>query len=84
MFMETPFAIATNVDKEPGNNYRIDIEIIVPVTAEKFRLDLHELVDQPHQIGGFPSSGEWGNVVVTTRGRPRLKAGDKIPVVLQE
>jgi hypothetical protein len=82
--METPFAIATNVEKEPGNNYRIDIEIIVPVTREKFRLDLKELVDQPHQIGGFPPSGEWGNVVVTTHGLPRLKPGDKIPVVVQE
>ena len=59
--MDTPFAIATAVEKEAGNNYRIDIEIIVPVTLEKFRLDLNELVDQPHQIGGFPASGEWGN-----------------------
>ena len=75
--MDTPFAIATNVEKETGNNYRIDIEIIVPVTLEKFRLDLNELVDQPHQIGGFPPSGEWGNVVVTTRGLPRLKPGDE-------
>jgi len=83
-FMETPFAIATSVEKETGNNYRIDIEIIVPVTLEKFRLDLNELVDHPHQIGGFPPSGEWGNVVVTTRGLPRLKAGDKVPVVVQE
>ncbi len=83
-FMETPFAIATNVEKETGNNYRIDIEIIVPVTPEKFRLDLNELVDQPHQIGGFPPSGEWGNVIITTRGLPRLKPGDKVPVVLQE
>jgi hypothetical protein len=82
--METPFAIATNVEKEPGNNYRIDIEIIVPVTLEKFRLDLNDLGDQPHQIGGFPASGEWGNVVVTTRGLPRLKPGDKVPVILQE
>src|ERR1700724_998767 len=82
--MDTPFAIATNVEKETGNNYRIDIEIIVPVTLEKFRLDLNELVDHPHQIGGFPPSGEWGNVVVTTRGLPRLKPGDKIPVVVQE
>ncbi|HTC12868.1 MAG TPA: hypothetical protein VK692_01535 [Chthoniobacterales bacterium] len=82
--MDTPFAIATAVEKEAGNNYRIDIEIIVPVTLEKFRLDLNELVDQPHQIGGFPDSGEWGNVVVTTRGRPKLKPGDKIPVVVQE
>jgi hypothetical protein len=82
--METPFAIATNVEKERGNNYRIDIEIIVPETAEKFRLDLNELVDHPRQIGGFPPSGEWGNVVVTTCGLPRLKAGDKVPVVIQE
>jgi hypothetical protein len=82
--MDTPFAIATNVEKEAGNNYRIDIEIIVPVTLEKFRLDLNELVDQPNQIGGFPPSGEWGNVVVTTRGLPRLKPGDKVPVVVQE
>jgi hypothetical protein len=82
--MDTPFAIATNVEKETGNNYRIDIEIIVPVTLEKFRLDLNELVDHPLQIGGFPASGEWGNVVVTTRGLPRLKPGDKIPVVVQE
>ena len=82
--METPFAIATNVEQEPGNNYRIDIEIIVPVTLEKFRLDLNDLGDQPHQIGGFPPSGEWGNVVVTTRGLPRLKPGDKVPVILQE
>jgi hypothetical protein len=82
--MDTPFAIATNVEKETGNNYRIDIEIIVPVTLEKFRLDLNELVDHPHQIGGFPPSGEWGNVVVTTRGLPKLKPGDKVPVVVQE
>ena len=82
--MDTPFAIATNVEKEAGNNYRIDIEIIVPVTLEKFRLDLNELVDQPNQIGGFPPSGEWGNVVVTTRGLPKLKPGDKVPVVVQE
>jgi hypothetical protein len=82
--MDTPFAIATAVEKEAGNNYRIDIEIIVPVTLEKFRLDLNELVDQPHQIGGFPASGEWGNVVVTTRGLPKLKPGDKIPVVVQK
>lgn len=82
--MDTPFAIATAVEKEAGNNYRIDIEIIVPVTLEKFRLDLNELVDHPHQIGGFPASGEWGNVVVTTRGLPKLKPGDKIPVVVQE
>ena len=72
--MDTPFAIATAVEKEAGNNYRIDIEIIVPVTLEKFRLDLNELVDQPHQIGGFPASGEWGNVVVTTRGLPKVEA----------
>ena len=83
-FMETPFAIATNVEKETGNNYRIGIEIIVPVTPEKFRLDLNELVDQPHQIGRFPPSGEWGKIVVTTRGLPRLKPGDKVPVVVQE
>jgi hypothetical protein len=83
-YLETPFAIATNVEQEPGNNYRIDIEIIVPVTLEKFRLDLNDLGDQPHQIGGFPASGEWGNVVVTTRGLPRLKPGDKVPVILQE
>jgi len=83
-FMDMPFAIATNVEKETGNNYRIGIEIIVPVTPEKFRLDLNELVDQPHQIGGFPPSGEWGNVVITTRGLPRLKPGDKVPVVVQE
>jgi hypothetical protein len=82
--METPFAIATTVEKEPGNNYRIDIEIIVPNTLEKFRLDLNDLGDQPRQIGGFPASGEWGNVVVKTRGLPRLKPGDKVPVVLQE
>jgi hypothetical protein len=82
--METPFAIATAVEKETGNNYRIDIGIIVPVTPEKFRLDLNELVDHPHQIGRFPPSGEWGNVVVTTRGLPRLKPGDKVPVVVQE
>src|ERR1700674_5068323 len=82
--MDTPFAIATNVEKETGNNYRIDIEIIVPVTLEKFRLDLNELVDHPHQIGGFPPSGEGGNVVVTTRGLPRLKPGDKVPAVVQE
>jgi hypothetical protein len=82
--METPFAIATTVEKEPGNNYRIDIEIIVPKTLEKFRLDLNDLGDQPCQIGGFPASGEWGNVVVTTRGLPRLKPGDKVPVILQE
>ena len=30
--MDMPFAIATNVEKETGNNYRIGIEIIVPVT----------------------------------------------------
>ena len=54
---ETPFAIATTVEKEPGNNYRIDIEIIVPNTLEKFRLDLNDLGDQPRQIGGFPASG---------------------------
>jgi hypothetical protein len=82
--METPFAIATNVEKERGNNYRIDIEIIVPVTLEKFRLDLNDLGDHPLQIGGFPPSGEWGNVVVTTQGLPRLKPGDKVPVILQE
>jgi len=82
--METPFAIATTDEKEPGDNYRIDIEIIVPETLEKFRLDLDDLGDQPCQIGGFPPSGEWGNVVVKTRGLPRLKAGDKVPVILQE
>ena len=82
--METPFAIATTVEQEPGDNYRIDIEIIVPKTLEKYRLDLDDLGEQPCQIGGFPDSGEWGNVVVKTRGLPRLKAGDKVPVVLQE
>ena len=54
--MDTPFAIATAVEKEAGNNYRIDIEIIVPVTLEKFRLDLNELVDQPKRAGRI--SGE--------------------------